>query len=137
MKRTNRPIPGIGHRVKSVDNPDQRVELVKAHARKHFGTCKYLNYALEVEKVTTKKKGNLILNVDGCIAMSFLDLLYTTELFDEDEIENIFKLGSLNGLFLIGRSLGIIGHVMDQKRLSQNLYRHPWDDIIYMNAEDT
>ncbi len=137
MKGRNMPIPGIGHRVKSVDNPDRRVELIKAYARTHFGSCKYLNYALEVEKVTTKKKGNLILNVDGCIAVSFLDMLYTTELFDEDEIENIFKLGSLNGLFLIGRSIGIIGHVMDQKRLSQNLYRHPWDDIIYMNAEDT
>ena len=27
---------------------------------------------------------------------------------------------------------GFIGHYLDQKRLKEGLYRHPWDDICYM-----
>lgn len=34
-----------------------------------------LDYARQVEQITTKKKPNLILNVDGCIALCFVDLL--------------------------------------------------------------
>ena len=44
----------------------------------------------------------------------------------------IAKIGTLNGLFVLGRSIGFIGHYLDQKRLKQGLYRHPWDDISYM-----
>jgi len=28
-----------------------------------------------------------------------------------------------------------LGHYMDQKRLKQGLYRHPWDDISYVLPE--
>jgi len=28
-------------------------------------------------------------------------------------------------------SIGLIGHALDQKRLKQPLYRHPWDDVLY------
>ena len=28
-----------------------------------------------------------------------------------------------------------IGHFLDQKRLKQGLYRHPWDDIAYVMPE--
>ncbi len=27
------------------------------------------------------------------------------------------------------------GHYLDQKRLKQGLYRHPWDDISYVLPE--
>ena len=27
------------------------------------------------------------------------------------------------------------GHYLDQKRLKQGLYRHPWDDITYVMPE--
>jgi len=27
------------------------------------------------------------------------------------------------------------GHYLDQKRLKQGLYRHPWDDIAYLNPD--
>ena len=27
------------------------------------------------------------------------------------------------------------GHFLDQRRLKQGLYRHPWDDITYMMPE--
>lgn len=36
---------------------------------------------------------------------------------------------------MLGRSIGFIGHYLDQKRLKQGLYRHPWDDISYMIPE--
>ena len=29
-------VSGIGHKIKSVNNPDLRVELVKEYVRKHF-----------------------------------------------------------------------------------------------------
>ena len=29
----------------------------------------------------------------------------------------------------------VAGHFMDQKRLKQGLYRHPWDDISYVLPE--
>ena len=132
MKRNGKNIPGIGHRVKSLQNPDKRVELLKDFAYQNFSKTKLLDFALEVEKITTAKKQNLILNVDGCIGVCFVDLLHTTALFSEDEIQEVVNLGALNGLFLIGRTIGMVGHVIDQKRLSEPLYRHAWDDIAYM-----
>lgn len=35
-------------------------------------------------------------------------------------------------IFLVRYFLGFIGHFLDQKRLKQGLYRHPWDDISYL-----
>ena len=55
--------------------------------------------------------------------------------FTTDEAENIIQNGTLNGLFVLGRSVGFIGHFLDQKRLKQGLYRHPWDDISYVLPE--
>ena len=31
--------------------------------------------------------------------------------------------------------LSLAGHFLDQKRLKQGLYRHPWDDISYVMPE--
>ena len=47
------------------------------------------------------------------------------------EIEEIVKIGYLNGLFVLARTIGLIGHALDQKRLQQPLYRHPWDEVLY------
>jgi hypothetical protein len=52
-----------------------RVKIVKEFVMESFPAKPLLNYALEVEKITTSKKPNLILNVDGVIAVSFVDLL--------------------------------------------------------------
>jgi ATP citrate (pro-S)-lyase len=133
MKIKGVNIQGIGHRVKSIHNPDMRVTIIKNYAKKHFKDTSLLNYALEVEKITTSKRDNLILNVDGCIGICFTDLL-RSELKKEEANEYI-KMGALNGLFVLGRSIGLIGHYLDQKRLKQGLYRHPWDDIAYMLPE--
>jgi succinyl-CoA synthetase alpha subunit/citrate synthase len=132
MKRQGITIPGIGHRIKSLDNPDKRVELLKNYAHQYFPKTTYLDYAVEVEKVTTQKKNTLILNVDGCIGVSFLDLLNGCGAFSSKEIDEMVEIGYLNALFAIARSIGIIGHIFDQKRLKAGLYRHPWDDIVYM-----
>ena len=131
MKAKGMLIPGIGHRVKSVQNPDMRVILLKRFAREHFGRTDLLDFALEVEKITTAKRNNLILNVDGCIGICFVDMLQSCD-YDEQDIQQIVDLGYLNGIFVLGRSIGMIGHYLDQKRLKESLYRHPWDDILYL-----
>ncbi|CAL5873138.1 uncharacterized protein PFLUO_LOCUS7407 [Penicillium psychrofluorescens] len=132
MRKENKLIPGIGHKVKSRNNPDLRVELVKEFAKKHFPSTKLLDYAIAVETVTTSKKDNLILNVDGCVAVCFVDLLRNCGAFSAEEVEDYMRMGVLNGLFVLGRSIGLIAHYLDQKRLRTGLYRHPWDDITYL-----
>ncbi len=131
MKAKGINIPGIGHRIKSLKNPDKRVELLKNYARKHFPMTPYLDYALRVEQITTSKKDNLILNVDGCIGILCCDMLRSIG-YTAAQVQEFVDLGALNGLFVLGRSIGLMGHVMDQKRLKTGLYRQPWDDILYM-----
>uniref|UniRef100_A0A0K2TEG0 ATP citrate synthase n=1 Tax=Lepeophtheirus salmonis TaxID=72036 RepID=A0A0K2TEG0_LEPSM len=135
FRKKGQLIMGIGHRVKSINNPDMRVTLIKEFVFNHFPHTPLLEYALEVEKITTSKKPNLILNVDGCIAVSFVDLLRHSGCFTKDEADTYLSTGTLNGLFVLGRSIGFIGHYLDQKRLKQGLYRHPWDDISYVLPE--
>ncbi|OTA58041.1 ATP-citrate synthase subunit 1 [Hypoxylon sp. EC38] len=132
MRKQNKLIPGIGHRIKSRNNPDLRVELVKEYVLAKFPSHKLLDYALAVETVTTSKKDNLILNVDGCVAVCFVDLMRSCGAFSPEEAEDYMKMGVLNGLFVLGRSIGLIAHYLDQKRLRTSLYRHPWDDITYL-----
>ena len=132
MKKKAIRIPGIGHRIKSRDNPDKRVEFLKAYAKKHFPETKYLDYALAVENVTLEKANNLILNVDGCIGVTFMDLLSSCKCFSKEELEGIVEIGYLNGLFVLARSIGLMGHIYDQKRLKSELYRHPWDDVMFL-----
>ena len=42
---------------------------------------------------------------------------------------------SLEYIFKNLLTLHISGHYLDQKRLKQGLYRHPWDDISYVLPE--
>jgi len=132
MRKQNKLIMGIGHRIKSLTNPDKRVEIIKNYALENFDDNSVLCFALAVEQVTTKKKANLILNVDGCIAVCFVDMLRSCGAFTQQEADEQIENGCLNGLFVLGRSIGFIGHFLDQKRLKQGLYRHPWDDISYL-----
>lgn len=136
MKKKGINIPGIGHKIKSLKNPDKRVQLLISYAKSNFPRTELLDYALQVEQLTTAKKGNLILNVDGCIGILFLDLMSSCGAFTKEEIDEVVKLGYLNGLFALGRSIGLIGHILDQKRLRAGLYRHPMDDIAYMLPTD-
>ncbi|MBN3296515.1 ACLY synthase, partial [Amia calva] len=148
MKKEGKLIMGIGHRVKSINNPDMRVQILKDFVKQHFPATQLLDYALDVEKITTSKaswiahhgiflfqKPNLILNVDGFIGVAFVDLLRTCGGFTREEADEYVEIGALNGIFVLGRSMGFIGHYLDQKRLKQGLYRHPWDDISYVLPE--
>jgi ATP-citrate lyase alpha-subunit len=133
MKKSGNPIPGIGHKVKSKFNPDGRCELLKEKVRGYslghpYG--RYLTYALEVEKLTLEKKANLILNVDGHIWVILLDIFENIGMW-EDEIEMYIESGLFNAFFILARSIGFIGHALDQKRLGEPLYRTPWEDIHY------
>jgi ATP citrate (pro-S)-lyase len=135
MRKDGKLIMGVGHRVKSLNNPDMRVILLKQFAKEHFPVTPLLDYALEVEKITTSKKPNLILNVDGIIGVSMVDLFRNSGCFTMEEANEFVECGALNGIFVLGRSMGFIGHFLDQKRLKQGLYRHPWDDISYVMPE--
>ena len=41
---------GIGHRIKSLTNPDKRCEIIKDYAKEHFSDNTVLKFALAVEQ---------------------------------------------------------------------------------------
>jgi ATP citrate (pro-S)-lyase len=100
-----------------------------------FPATKYLSYAVATEEYTLGKAANLVLNVDGCIGALFLDLLSSSGAFTQKEMDDVISIGYLNGLFVLARSIGLIGHALDQKRLQQPLYRHPWESVLYVPPE--
>ncbi|MBD3807544.1 MAG: ATP citrate synthase [Epsilonproteobacteria bacterium] len=130
MKKLGIPIPGIGHRIKSLRNPDLRVVGLKKYAAEYFPSTPLLDYALTVEQLTTSKKDNLILNVDGTIGILMVDMWRALG-YSETEIDEFISSGTLNAFFIAGRTIGFIGHVLDEKRLAMPMYRHPMDDILY------
>lgn len=109
MKKNVGPVPGIGHRVKSLRNPDKRVAELKKCVKDLGLRSPHLDYALAVEAVTTAKKDTLILNVDGCIACVLTDMGFAAD--------------SLNGFFILARTIGMIGHWIDQNREGSRLIR--------------
>ncbi len=109
MKTNVGPVPGIGHRVKSVKNPDKRVQELVGYVKSLNVPTPHLDFALAVEKVTTAKKDNLILNVDGTMAAVLVDIGFPVE--------------SLNGFFILARTIGLIGHWTDQKQQGSRLMR--------------
>jgi ATP-citrate lyase alpha-subunit len=123
-------IPGIGHRIKSIRNPDLRVKGLKQYAENHFPVTRLLDYALAVERQTTRKKDNLILNVDGAVGVLMVDMWRGLG-YSEEEIDHFIDSGTLNAFFVLGRSIGFIGHILDEKRLNMPMYRHPFNDILY------
>ncbi|CAA6816090.1 MAG: ATP-citrate (pro-S-)-lyase, subunit 2 (EC [uncultured Sulfurovum sp.] len=130
MKKSGIPIPGIGHRIKSLKNPDLRVTGLMKYAKENFPSTPLLDYARTVEDLTTSKKENLILNVDGTIGILMVDMWRALDYTDE-EIDLFIEAGALNAFFILGRSIGFIGHILDEKRLAMPMYRHPMDDILY------
>jgi ATP-citrate lyase alpha-subunit len=130
MKGEGVPIPGIGHRIKSLKNPDLRVTGLMNYAAENFPATPLLDYARTVEALTTSKKENLILNVDGTIGILMVDMWRALG-YPEEEINEFIESGTLNAFFIVGRSIGFIGHILDEKRLAMPMYRHPMDDILY------
>nr|MBA3968255.1 ATP citrate lyase [Nitrospirales bacterium] len=109
MKKNVGPVPGIGHRVKSLKNPDKRVKELVGYVKSLNMATPHLDFALEVEKITAVKKDNLILNVDGTMAAVLVDIG--------------FPVDTLNGFFILSRTIGMIGHWTDQKKQGSRLIR--------------
>ena len=65
-------------------------------------------------------------------SVAFVDLLRESGQFTREEADMYVHMGILNAIFVLGRTTGFIGHYIDQSRLDQGLYRHPWDDINYI-----
>jgi ATP citrate (pro-S)-lyase len=125
-------IPGIGHKKYRVDMPDPRVSaLVEKFAGNGNGD-RYLNFARGVEEVTTGKKGNLILNVDGTIAAVMLDMLESELGYDQTELQELVDIEFFNALFVLSRSIGFTAHFLDQKRHDEGLLRLSDDDVTYI-----
>lgn len=121
-------IQGIGHKKYRIDAPDPRVPILL----KLIGDMPHphLDFALAVEKITTGKKPNLILNVDGALAAILLDLLIHEEKLSKDEIKTLIEGEFFNAIFVLSRSVGFIGHYLDQKRLGEPLFRLPDDQVL-------
>jgi succinyl-CoA synthetase alpha subunit len=125
-------IPGIGHKKYRIDTPDPRVNvLVNQFANNNNGD-KYLNFARGVEAVTTTKKGNLILNVDGTIAAIMLDLLESELNYSQDQLQELIDIEFFNAIFILSRSAGLVAHYLDQRRHDEGLLRLSEDDITYI-----
>ncbi len=50
--------------------------------------------------------------------------------YSEEDIDQFIDSGTLNAFFVLGRSIGFIGQILDEKRLNVPMYRHPYDDIL-------
>jgi len=109
MKKNVGPVPGIGHRVKSLRNPDKRVKSLVSYVKSTGIPTPHLDFALQVEARTTAKKDTLILNVYGTMAAILVDLG--------------FPVDALNGFFILSRTIGMIGHWIDQKQQGSRLVR--------------
>jgi ATP citrate (pro-S)-lyase len=122
-------LAGIGHRKYRIGIPDPRVaalseftKLLKKHP--HY------DFARAVEKVTTAKNGNLILNVDGVMAALLLDILAEKEKMDGAALQELIDAEFFNALFIIPRTVGFIGHFLEQKKNDEGLFRLP-DELLF------
>ena len=93
-------------------------------------SVKHFKYAKEVARETSKKRANLILNVDGAVSALVLDYLSEKEGFTEEQLATLVEIEFFNALFIIPRTAGFVGHYLDQKRIDEGLFRLNDDDIL-------
>lgn len=127
--KAGRLIAGIGHKKYRLGLPDPRVAALSELANK-LNTHPHLDFAREVEKVTTSKNGSLILNVDGMIAAVLLDVLQNEEGLTSTELKELIDAEFFNAFFIIPRTVGFIGHFLEQKKNDEGLFRLP-DDLLF------
>ena len=128
-----RYISGIGHRKYRIDNPDPRVSRLLQFTD-GLEQARFTNFARGVEAETTRKNGNLILNVDGAMAAILLDLLYEKEGYTIDELGVLAATEFFNSLFVLSRSVGFMAHYYDQVRLDEGLFRLSPSDVTHIRA---
>lgn len=123
-------ISGIGHRKYRVDFPDPRVKEILAFTT-DLKKKPFTDFALKVEKITTAKKGNLILNVDGAIAAVLLDILSQKEGLSQTELKELIDTEFFNAYFVLSRAVGFTAHYLDQRRLDEGLFRLSPSEVSY------
>jgi ATP-citrate lyase alpha-subunit len=123
-------LPGFGHKIKSTKNIDWREKILIEFVKKNFSSTEYLDYCLEMEKITTKISDKFIFNIGGISGALWLDLLKSLGYTDE-EVKEWVEDGILTSLNVLARTIGYIGHHLEQNRLKENLYRVPDDDVLY------
>jgi ATP citrate (pro-S)-lyase len=121
-------IQGIGHKKYRIDMPDPRVAALQKFAVKNG---KYLQFAFGVQTITTAKKGNLILNVDGAIAAIMLDILSTELHYTTEQLQELVDIEFFNALFVLSRSIGFVSHYLDQRRHDEGLLRLSDQEVGY------
>lgn len=125
-------ISGIGHKKYRIDFPDPRVaEVLKF--KKNIKNPRFTSFALAIEKITTVKKGNLILNVDGAMAAVLLDLLSEKEHLPDSELLELVQIEFFNAYFVLARSVGFTAHYLDQRRIDEGLFRLTPRDVMHGN----
>lgn len=122
-------LSGIGHKKYRIGLPDPRVAEVARFAAK-LKEHRYLDFARQVEAITTEKSGSLILNVDGVVAAVVLDVLKEVEGYDLWTLKKLLDQEFFNALFVIPRSVGLLGHILEQKHNDEGLFRLP-DDLLF------
>jgi ATP citrate (pro-S)-lyase len=122
-------LSGIGHRKYRVGMPDPRVAALSDFAKLLKGHPHY-DVARSVEAVTTKKSGNLILNVDGVMAALLLDLLAEKEGLTAAELGELVEAEFFNALFIIPRTVGFLAHFIEQKKNDEGLFRLP-EELLF------
>lgn len=122
-------IQGIGHKKYRIDLPDPRVAALEAF---NVENGRYLTFARNVEAITTGKKANLILNVDGAIAAILLDLLESELGYGPEKLRELVDIEFFNALFILSRSVGFTSHYLDQRRHDEGLFRMTPEDIRYL-----
>lgn len=112
-------IPGIGHKVFSKSKPDKRVkDLIDFVQKSTKGVdLSHLDFALRLEQDMLAKNEKLILNIDGTIGAVLMDLG--------------FPLESIDGFFVLARTIGFIAHHIDQKQRGTGLIRLPEELVLY------
>lgn len=126
-------IPGIGHKKYRIDLPDPRVDAIKQFTGNSNGD-RYLQFALNVEAVTTTKKTSLILNVDGVIAAVLLDILESELRYTREQLQELIDIEFFNALFVLSRSVGFTAHYLDQRRHDEGLFRLPDKALRYLGS---
>ncbi|MBI4993015.1 MAG: hypothetical protein HZC26_02675 [Candidatus Magasanikbacteria bacterium] len=121
-------IAGIGHKKYSSHQPDPRVKMILNFSQS-LGQKTFTGFALKIEKITLAKKANLILNVDGAVAAVMLDLLKEKEGYDNSALSELVASEFFNALFVLSRSVGFVGHYLDQRRLDEGLFRLPEEEV--------
>jgi len=115
-----RRIPGYGHRYYSLYGADPRTEALLSLAEKHGYGDRHIALARAVEKILMEEKaGGLCLNVDGAIGAVISEMGIPPS--------------AGKALFIIPRSAGILGQLIEQK--AGSFFRLDNESIIYTGPD--